>query len=82
LFPDRLIRRDALAADPRFAGALILRRPGGRNPFPLEDAAWAAVLDRVPPAGPHLVADTVRGAAAVVVAGAAAVREAFRSAIS
>jgi hypothetical protein len=80
-FLDHPIRRDVLEADPRFAHALILRMAGGRNPFPLEPDEWAAVADRKPPQGPQVVATAVRGAAAVVVAGASAVREAFRSAV-
>jgi hypothetical protein len=80
-FVDHPIGRDALGADPRFAGARILRTPGGRNPAPLEDDEWAAVLERVPPPGPHPVATAVRGAAVVVAVGATAVREAFRSVV-
>jgi hypothetical protein len=80
-FLNQPIRRDVLEADPRFAGALILRMSGGRNPFPLEPDEWAAILDRVPPPGPHPVATAVRGAAVVVAVGATAVREAFRSVV-
>jgi EVE domain len=80
-FVDHPIRREVLEADPRFAHALILRMAGGRNPFPLEEDEWAAITDRVPPPGPEVVATAVRGAAAVVAAGAIAVREAFRSAV-
>jgi predicted RNA-binding protein with PUA-like domain len=80
-FLDHPIGRAALERDRRFAGALILRMPGGRNPFPLADEEWAAIADRVPPPGPEVVATAVRGAAAVVAAGAIAVREAFKSAV-
>ncbi|MFG1605038.1 EVE domain-containing protein [Actinoplanes sp. NPDC049265] len=80
-FLDHPIGREVLEADPRFAHALILRMTGGRNPSPLTDEEWAAVADRVPPPGPQVVATAVRGAAAVVVAGASAVREAFRSVV-
>ena len=92
-FLDEPISRETLKADPRFAGALILRVPRGANPFPVEPAEWPAIAERVPPrpavlpwrddAGhPQLVATTVRTAAAVVAAGATAVREAFRSVVS
>jgi EVE domain-containing protein len=81
-FLDHPIGREVLEADPRFAHALILRMSGGRNPFPLTGEEWAAIADRVPPPGPQVVATAVRGAAAVVVAGASAVREAFRSVVS
>jgi predicted RNA-binding protein with PUA-like domain len=80
-FLDAPIRRDTLTADHRFAKSLILRVPRGANPFPVAADEWAAITDRVPPAGPHMIAATVRGAAAVVAAGATAVREAFRSAV-
>ncbi|MEV6630403.1 EVE domain-containing protein [Actinoplanes sp. NPDC051470] len=84
-FVNRPIGREKLEGDPRFAHALILRMAGGRNPFPLEDQEWAAIVDRVPPAGPQVVATAVRGAAAgaaaVVTAGASAVKEAFRTAV-
>jgi len=80
-FVDRPIRRDVLAADPRFANALILRLAGGRNPFPLEPDEWTAITDRVPPPGPQVVATAVRGAAVAVAVGATAVREAMRSVV-
>jgi predicted RNA-binding protein with PUA-like domain len=80
-FLNHPIRREVLEADSRFARALILRMPGGRNPSPLEADEWAAISDRVPSPGPDVVATAVRGAAAVVAAGAIAVREAFRSAV-
>ncbi|MEV6492277.1 EVE domain-containing protein, partial [Actinoplanes sp. NPDC051633] len=41
-FLDHPIGRDALEHDPRFAEALILRMPGGRNPVRLEADEWAA----------------------------------------
>ena len=79
------INREVLKADDRFAGALILRVPRGANPFPLEDAEWQAIADRVPggvPGPPHtLVANTVRTAAVVVATGATALKEAVRSAL-
>ena len=80
-FVDHPIGREKLAADPRFAHALILRMSGGRSPLPLTPDEWAAVVDHVPPGGLQLVATAVRGAAVVVAVGATAVREAFRSAI-
>jgi predicted RNA-binding protein with PUA-like domain len=80
-FPGHPIRRDVLEADPRFAHALILRMAGGRNPYPLEEGEWAAITERVPPPGPHVVATAVRGAAVAVAVGATAVREAGRSVV-
>jgi hypothetical protein len=77
LFP--VVRREVLRADPRFARALILRMPGGGNPFPLEPDQWRAITERVP-AELHLVGKTVLGAAALAAAGATAIREAVRSA--
>jgi hypothetical protein len=73
-----VIARGLLKADPRFARALILRMPGGGNPFLLEPGQWQAIADRVP-AELHLVGKTVLGAAALAAAGAAAIREAVRS---
>ena len=92
-FLDEPITRETLKADERFAGSLIVRMPRGSNPFPVEPGEWAAVADRVPrpPAvvpwrdddgNPQMVAATVRTAAAVVAAGATAVREALRSVVS
>jgi len=73
-----VIRRELLRDEPRFANALILRMPGGGNPFPLDAAQWQAVADHVP-AELHLVGKTVLGAAALAAAGATAIREAVRS---
>jgi hypothetical protein len=73
-----VVRRDLLREDPRFADALILRMPGGGNPFPLEPAQWQAIVERAP-AELHLVGKTVLGAAALAAAGATALREAVRS---
>jgi hypothetical protein len=73
-----VIRRDLLKEDPRFAGALILRMPGGGNPFPLEPGQWQAIIERAP-AELHLVGKTVLGAAALAAAGATALREAVKS---
>ena len=83
-FLDQPIPRDVLRDDPRFADAAILRAPSGGNPFPLDPAGWAAVVERVPhrPTEHRLVATTVRTAAAVVAAGATAVREAIRAAVN
>jgi hypothetical protein len=39
------VPRVLLARDSRFSDSLILRMPGGRNPFPLTDPQWTAVLD-------------------------------------
>jgi hypothetical protein len=50
LFLDEAIRRDDLRADERFADALVLRMPGGSNPFPLTPPQWQAILDRAPAA--------------------------------
>jgi hypothetical protein len=73
-----VISRRLLKADPRFAGALILRMPGGGNPFPLDPDEWQAITDHVPPEL-HLVGKTVLGAAALAAAGATAIREAVKS---
>jgi hypothetical protein len=73
-----VIRRETLKEDPRFAGALILRMPGGGNPFPLEPEQWRAITERVP-AELHLVGKTVLGAAALAAAGATAIREVVKS---
>jgi predicted RNA-binding protein with PUA-like domain len=92
-FLDAPITRETLRADERFAGSLILRMPGGPNPFPVAPAEWPAIADRVPPrpggspwrnetGHPQMVATTVRTAAAVVAAGATAVREALRAVVS
>ncbi|MCO8271242.1 EVE domain-containing protein [Actinoplanes sp. TRM 88003] len=78
MFTGRPIPRDTLKADERFRDALVLRMPGGGNPFPLTPAQWQAIEERVPPEN-QLVAATVRGAAALAVAGATALREAVRS---
>lgn len=80
IFVGTPIARATLAADPRFATSLIMRMSGGGNPFPVKPLEWEAIEEHIPPHGP--VAATVRGAAAVVAAGATAVREAFRSAIT
>ncbi|WP_305784686.1 EVE domain-containing protein [Symbioplanes lichenis] len=77
VFP--VIGRETLKADERFAGAQVLRAPGGGNPLPVDQPAWEAIEERIPPQGP--VAATVRGAAAAVAAGATAVREALRTAV-
>ena len=37
-----------LVADPRFAGAAIIRMPGGGNPFPLTEAQWQALQSHLP----------------------------------
>jgi hypothetical protein len=44
---DRPILKAELAADPDFAKALILRMPGGPNPFPLRPREWRAIRSRV-----------------------------------
>ena len=41
---DRPVLGEDLAEDPRFANALILRMPGGRNPFRLTEDEWRAIL--------------------------------------
>jgi len=73
-----VIRREVLKEDPRFANALIVRMPGGGNPFPLDPGQWQAISERVP-AELHLVGKTVLGAAALAAAGATAIREAVKS---
>jgi 5-methylcytosine-specific restriction enzyme A len=47
-FVDSPILADDLARDPRFADALILRMPGGRNPFRLTEDQWQVILSRRP----------------------------------
>jgi hypothetical protein len=46
-FPDRLIPRDELRHDERFRDALVLRMPGGSNPFPVTPGQWRAIVERV-----------------------------------
>jgi predicted RNA-binding protein with PUA-like domain len=46
---DRPVLGEDLAEDPRFANALILRMPGGRNPFRLTEDEWHAILSRCSP---------------------------------
>lgn len=76
-FHEAPVPRDTLKADPRFAEALVLRMPGGGNPFPVTPGEWRAIVDHVPGLPEHqFVAKTVRTAAA---AGATALREAVRS---
>jgi hypothetical protein len=41
---DSPIPRRELSSDLKFAGALILRMPGGGNPFPLSKGEWQAIL--------------------------------------
>src|SRR6266567_4469294 len=41
---DHPIFKTELASDRRFAGALVLRMPGGKNPFTVTDEQWQAVL--------------------------------------
>jgi hypothetical protein len=41
---DGPIVKTELANDHRFAGALVLRMAGGRNPFTVTDAQWKAIL--------------------------------------
>ena len=43
-FLDSPILSEELAKDTRFVNALILRMPGGRNPFPLTEEEWHAIL--------------------------------------
>jgi hypothetical protein len=43
---DSPILKTELADDPRFAGALVLRMPGGKKPFRVTDAQWQAILSR------------------------------------
>ena len=42
-----LIPKSALMADPDFAKALIVRMPGGKNPFPVTDREWQAIVSRI-----------------------------------
>jgi hypothetical protein len=78
MFTGRPVPRAVLQADERFRDALVLRMPGGGNPFPLTPPQWQAIIDRVPPEH-RFVEVTVRGAAALAVAGVTAIREAVRS---
>ena len=78
MFASKPIPREVLKADERFRDALVLRMAGGGNPFPLTPAQWQAITERIPPEH-QFVAATVRGAAALAVAGATAIREAVRS---
>lgn len=41
------IPRVALAADPDFAAAAIIRMPGGGNPFPVTVSEWQAIISRL-----------------------------------
>lgn len=47
-FLDSPILSEELAKDTRFVNALILRMPGGRNPFPLTEEEWHAIISRRP----------------------------------
>jgi 5-methylcytosine-specific restriction protein A len=47
-FIDRPILAAELAEDPHFVNALILRMPGGRNPFPLTEDQWRSILSHRP----------------------------------
>jgi uncharacterized protein YndB with AHSA1/START domain len=38
------IPRGELSRDPNFAHALILRMPGGGNPFPLTESEWRVII--------------------------------------
>jgi predicted RNA-binding protein with PUA-like domain len=40
---ERPIPRNEIAADPALAGMLIIRMPGGGNPFPVDEAQWQAI---------------------------------------
>jgi hypothetical protein len=40
---ERPIPRSEIAADPALASMLIIRMPGGGNPFPVEEAQWQAI---------------------------------------
>lgn len=42
------VPRTELKADPRFAAAQIIRAPRGGNPFPVLEAQWPAIADRLP----------------------------------
>jgi hypothetical protein len=44
---ERPVRRAVLRDDPRFAGSLILRMPGGANPFPVSDPEWSALCEAI-----------------------------------
>lgn len=41
---DKPILRAELSSDPDFAGAPIMRMPGGGNPFPVTEPQWRAIL--------------------------------------
>jgi len=49
---DAPIRKATLAADPDFAGALILRMPRTANPIRMTTAEWDALMRYVPTGGP------------------------------
>ncbi|HUO39099.1 MAG TPA: hypothetical protein VMU34_15255 [Mycobacterium sp.] len=44
---ERPVPRSVLMDDPRFAGALIKKMPGGANPFPVRDAEWSALCEAI-----------------------------------
>jgi EVE domain len=44
---ERPVPRAILKDDPRFAGSLILRMPGGANPFPVSDSEWSALCEAI-----------------------------------
>jgi predicted RNA-binding protein with PUA-like domain len=45
---ERPIPRNEIAADPALAGMLIIRMPGGGNPFPVDEAQWQAICSHRP----------------------------------
>ncbi len=48
-----MISKPVLAADPDFADALIIRMPGGKNPFPITDSQWNAIVSRIASRAPR-----------------------------
>ena len=42
------VYRAQLKDNPQFADSLILRMPGGRNPFPVTDEEWNVIVDALP----------------------------------
>jgi 5-methylcytosine-specific restriction enzyme A len=45
---ERPIPRGEIAADPALASMLIIRMPGGGNPFPVDEAQWGAIRSHRP----------------------------------
>jgi predicted RNA-binding protein with PUA-like domain len=59
VLPNPILRAD-LAENPAFAGASIIRMPGGGNPFPVTEAQWQVIESRRPGATPLPLASGMR----------------------